>query len=176
MGKCAFRLYNNEAPRKMSKKDSTSEKKKNNVAIVRIYPKLGCVSQDVELPEQTVDLLTYELETVLLEEERQEISTERISNSNTRTLRKESSTFGNKWDLLWKLSTVDRSIIATQHAHSCGQRSKQQAVGRRWCQKSSLTMDQEFVKKISRNVLCERSYILQAKDANESSTFFQRQS
>ena len=99
-----FVSHNNEAPRKMSKKDPTSEN--NNIAIVRIYPKLGCASQDVKLPEQTVGPC-----------EREKKSGKRSPESASRTQTHENfgknhQRSGTSGTFLWKLSRVDRNIIA----------------------------------------------------------------
>ena len=90
-----FVSHNNEAPRNTSKKRTRHLK----ITILQFYacnPKLGCVISGRRITR--TNGWTCERETVFCEEERQEISRERISNSNTRKLRKESSTFGNKWD------------------------------------------------------------------------------
>ena len=150
MGKCAFCQSQQRSTKEhFEKKDPTSEN--NNIAILRCNPKLGCASQDVKLPKQTVGPANVRQSFVKKSGKRSPESASRTQiHKNFGKNHQHSGTSGT---FLWKLSRVDRKSSQPQHAHFCRQRSKQQAVGRRWCQKSSLTMGQKVVKKIAERTL-----------------------
>ena len=82
---------------------------KNNIAIVRNNPKLGCVSQDVELPEQTVGPANVRQSFVKKSGKRSPESASRTQiHENWGKNHQHSGTSGT---FPWKLSTVDRNII-----------------------------------------------------------------
>ena len=103
-----FVSHNNEAPRNTSKK--RTRHLKNNIAIVRFIPKLGCVSQDVELPEQTVEPANVRQSFVKKSGKRSPESASRTQiHENFGENHQHSGTSGT---FLWKLSRVVRNIIA----------------------------------------------------------------
>ena len=113
---------------------------------------------------------THERGTVRPLEERQEISRERISNSKcTKTAERFINIREQVGPPLGVIQGGPKHHRNT-NTHFCGQRSKQQAVGRRWCQKNSVAMGPNSVQN-ARNVPGERSYILRFKDGMESSMY-----
>ena len=83
------------------------ESSSRDLTVVRNNQKLGCVSQDVEMPEQNG--WTCERETVHPKEKWHA----HLEFKYTEKLQKDSSTLGNNRDHLWELSKVGRNIIAT---------------------------------------------------------------
>ena len=106
---------NNEAPTKKSKKDQRSGKA--TIAIFHNNQKLGCASQDDELPEQTVGPSNVR---------------QSIPKSGKRSPRAQSFTQIHK-----NFSMGGPKHHQPQRAYACRQRSKQHVVGRRWCEKEA---------------------------------------
>ena len=90
-----FFVQDNEAPSRKSKQDQKAEKA--TVASVRSNPKLGCVSQDVKLPEQTVGF-TDVRRSILKDSGKS--SPRAHHDLKCTTTAKDGSTFGTNWDHL----------------------------------------------------------------------------
>ena len=162
---CVFPHPHAEAPSKKSKKYQKFEKHDNSYC--KQQSEMGCASQNVELPEQTVGL-TNENRSILKETgKRSPRAHLKLKYTRPRT---DFSNFGNSWDHLGQLTSSK-----SRRSNVWEQRSKQHVVARRWCKKSSLAKSQGAVQN-SRNVPGERIYFLRAEVRMGSSINRNRQS